>query len=233
METAKKGYRQAKALTPKGNRNWPAVGGYSEFSTSALTRCAAAFSEARARGINPRDAMGVVFATLRAAGAYLVLPKKLQSRGVPPYVEALINGVAQFHGLTLADLRTTGRRRLRNRNRCAAVRGEATYLARTLCAEVSYRDLGKYFGGRHHATILATREAFAQRMKTDETLRSRISRVVGAMAAADGVAVKEPTPSPAACVANASVPDDLKEIYALMVSSQRKGPQRARRPPHH
>jgi chromosomal replication initiator protein len=106
--------------------------------------------------------------------------KAVRAAGIPPEVEAVIAAVAKRHGFTLAEFRAHGR----SSNQLAQARGEAIYVVRVI-SDVSLPMLGRYFGGRHHSTILAARDAFAERMKNNDVLLARVDRVIGA-AKADG-----------------------------------------------
>jgi chromosomal replication initiation ATPase DnaA len=136
------------------------------------------------RATSGRDVAIEQLAKAIATGKYRTPP----SAGVPPAIEALFETIAMHYGYALADLRRHEFSRQRSNNQLARIRGEAVYVARAL-SNVSFPTLGKYFGGRHHATLMSACEKFAERLEVDEVLRRRIARIVGEAAAAEERAV--------------------------------------------
>lgn len=146
-------------------------------TVALLDRAGKIFEDARARNASPAESMADALSMLRRFGAYE--PKKtFRALGVPPEIEAVIEAVAKHHGFTLADLRRYEKKRQKISTNCARARGEAAYVVRVL-SQVSYPELGRYFGGRHHSTIMSAREEFAARLRVDEVLRRRIDRMLG------------------------------------------------------
>jgi chromosomal replication initiator protein len=66
----------------------------------------------------------------------------------PPTLPSIARATAAHFDVPLSDLRSTSRTKA-----IVAARGMAIYLARTL-AGASLVELGRYFGGRDHTTIL-------------------------------------------------------------------------------
>jgi chromosomal replication initiator protein len=75
---------------------------------------------------------------------------------------------ARHFSLRLADLRSSARRRA-----LVTARGVAVYLARRLTDE-SLQEIGGYFGGRDHTTVLHSCRQTEELMKSDPTIRQSV-----------------------------------------------------------
>jgi chromosomal replication initiator protein len=75
---------------------------------------------------------------------------------------------ARHFSLRLADLRSPVRRRA-----LVTARGVAVYLARRLTGE-SLQQIGGYFGGRDHTTVMHSCRQTEELMKSDPTIRQSV-----------------------------------------------------------
>jgi len=89
----------------------------------------------------------------------------------PPSLREIARAAAKYFGLKLADLKSPSRRQA-----VVAARGVAIYLAR-LQTQCTLDEIGKYFGGRDHTTILHGHRRTEKLMKRDPATRHAISEL--------------------------------------------------------
>lgn len=53
----------------------------------------------------------------------------------------------------------------------------AMFLIRTHESHTSLKDIGRYFGGRDHTTVIHSMQTIKNLMHTDETLRQRVKKI--------------------------------------------------------
>jgi len=83
-----------------------------------------------------------------------------------PYIQQV---VASYYSITTADL--SGRKRTQS---IVLPRQIAMYLSRKLL-EVSLPDVGRFFGGRDHSTVIHSCEKIANEIETDAKLRDTVN----------------------------------------------------------
>jgi chromosomal replication initiator protein len=93
-----------------------------------------------------------------ALGEALVQPKG------EPTLQAIISAVTEFYGVRLTDLQSKGRQRS-----IALPRQVCMYLARR-CTRHSLEEIGGFFGGRDHTTVMHAVETIDQRRNADSEL---------------------------------------------------------------
>lgn len=93
-------------------------------------------------------------------------PKKLIT------VDFIQRSVAEEFGITMHDLKT------KKRNKTVVLpRQIAMYLSREL-TDFSLPEIGEYFGGKDHTTVLHSYNKIKEEFKTNETLKDKINRVI-------------------------------------------------------
>lgn len=90
---------------------------------------------------------------------------------VQPTVRSIAKLSAKYFGLKVAELTSPTRRRA-----VVQARNVAIYLARQLAGK-SLEQLGNYFGGRDHTTILHGFRTIESRSRTDPTVRQALSEL--------------------------------------------------------
>jgi chromosomal replication initiator protein len=78
---------------------------------------------------------------------------------------------ARHFSLRLSDLRSPVRRRA-----LVVARGVAVYLARRLTQE-SLQEIGRYFGGRDHTTVLHSCQKTTELLATDRAVREAVEQL--------------------------------------------------------
>jgi chromosomal replication initiator protein len=86
-------------------------------------------------------------------------------------VDQVLRAVAGYYQVKTADLKSE-----RRHKSIAGPRAVAMYLARKL-TNLSYPDLGRAFGNKHHTTVLSAVEKVDEKIKTDPGLRAEISAI--------------------------------------------------------
>jgi len=82
-------------------------------------------------------------------------------------IDRVAKAIARRFKLRLADLKSSTRRQ-----EVVRARSLAMYLVRSM-TQTSYHQIGKYFGGRDHTTVLHACRKTATSMETDDDLRAR------------------------------------------------------------
>ena len=99
------------------------------------------------------------------------LGAKPDGRGGEVTVEQIINAVTRRYGVRLADLQ------IRKRSRSVSLpRQICMYLARNLTRH-SLEEIGGYFGGRDHSTVLHANRTIEGMRKNDVNLRAAIEHL--------------------------------------------------------
>jgi len=93
-------------------------------------------------------------------------PKKLIT------VDFILRCVAEEFGLTLQDLKT----KRRNKN-IVLPRQVAMYISREL-TDLSLPEIGEFFGGKDHTTVLHSYNKIKEDIKKNEVLKERLERVI-------------------------------------------------------
>jgi chromosomal replication initiator protein len=93
------------------------------------------------------------------------------AQAVRPTIRSIARLSAQYFGLKLSDLTSATRRRA-----VVQARNVAIYLARQVSGN-SLEQLGAYFGGRDHTTILHGYRTIESRCRTDPTIRQALSEL--------------------------------------------------------
>jgi chromosomal replication initiator protein len=88
-----------------------------------------------------------------------------------PSIGEIAAAAAEFFQLTLADLRSSSRRRA-----MVTARGVAVFLARRL-AHRSFQEIGDYFGGRDHTTILHAYRKTEDLLRADPVVQHAVERI--------------------------------------------------------
>jgi chromosomal replication initiator protein len=83
----------------------------------------------------------------------------------------IARATAKYFGLTLADMKSPSRRQA-----VVAARGVAIYLAR-LMTPASLEQIGRYFGGRDHTTVLHGQRRTEKMMRRDPATRHAVSEL--------------------------------------------------------
>ena len=83
----------------------------------------------------------------------------------------IARATARYFDLTLADMKSPSRRQA-----VVAARGVAIYLARLLTS-ASLEQIGRYFGGRDHTTVLHGQRRTEKLMKRDPATRHAVSEL--------------------------------------------------------
>jgi len=107
--------------------------------------------------------------SIDAKAARRYLTKRNGSR--EPSIHEVALATAKFFSLTLRELRSPSRRRA-----VVTARDAAIYLAR-LFTHASFDELGEYFGGRDHSTIIHGCRKLEALLETDLTIRSAMEEL--------------------------------------------------------
>jgi chromosomal replication initiator protein len=91
--------------------------------------------------------------------------------GRRPSLHEIALAVARHFSVRLSDLRSSARRRA-----LVTARGVAAYLARRF-AGMTVKDIGNYFGGRDHATVIYGCNKTEEWMETDATVRQAVEQL--------------------------------------------------------
>lgn len=75
--------------------------------------------------------------------------------------EMIIQTVSDYYDIPVIEI--TGKKRDKN---IALARQLAMYLCRELLVELSYRDIGSEFGGKHYSTVIHAYETISERLKS-------------------------------------------------------------------
>lgn len=94
-----------------------------------------------------------------------------RAAGQQPPLKDIAAATAQYFSLKLSDLRGPSRRRA-----LVTARGIAMYLAR-LSTRESLNQIGKYFGGRDHTTVMHSCQKTATLLKADPAIRRAIEEL--------------------------------------------------------
>ena len=94
-----------------------------------------------------------------------------RNRGRYPTLHEIALATAKHFSLRLADLRSAVRRRA-----LVTARGVAVYLARHH-AGATLDDIGRYFGSRHHTTIIHSCQKTEELLKSDLTVREAVEHL--------------------------------------------------------
>lgn len=88
-----------------------------------------------------------------------------------PSLRTITSVVAKHFGLRMKDLTSSSRRRA-----VVQARGVAIHLARQLTGK-SLEQIGRYFGGRDHTTVLHSLHATESRLQADSSIRRSIAEI--------------------------------------------------------
>ncbi len=94
-----------------------------------------------------------------------------RNRQQQPSLHEIALATARHFSLRLADLRSPVRRRA-----LVTARGVAVYLARHFAGE-SLQEIGRYFGGRDHTTIMHSCRKIEEILKSDPTIHAAIEQL--------------------------------------------------------
>jgi len=131
-------------------------------------------------------ALTTVLAYSRLAGekvtmslAETVLKDLIGSEKIRPVtIEQVQRVVAEHYDVRIADLRGRSRQR-----QISQPRQVAMYLCKTLIPSLSLNDIGEYFGGKDHTTVLYACEKVSKAVKTDPVMRQTIEQLSKAVRA--------------------------------------------------
>ncbi len=93
----------------------------------------------------------------------------------PVTIEQVQRAVAEHYDVRIADLRGRSRQR-----QIVQPRQVAMYLCKTLIPSLSLNDVGEYFGGKDHTTVLYSCEKVAQESKSNPVMRQTIEHLTKA-----------------------------------------------------
>lgn len=129
-----------------------------------------------------RQALGDLLESARrrpevVAGAPIDLPLVRQfiaarRHETQPTLKRISERVAKEFGVSVVQLRSASRQQA-----LVTARGAALWLARQM-TDCNLTDLGKYFGGRDHATVLHALRTIAERRETDAQLADALDRLI-------------------------------------------------------
>ncbi|MGL4511926.1 MAG: helix-turn-helix domain-containing protein [Lacipirellulaceae bacterium] len=88
-----------------------------------------------------------------------------------PAIATITSTVARYYALPVREVRSSSRKQP-----VVLARAVAIYVAREL-TPLSYEELGRYFGGRDHTTVMHNYQRITQRLPKDRALRSAIEDV--------------------------------------------------------
>ena len=91
---------------------------------------------------------------------------------VPVTIDKILNEVARTYGTTVENITSEKR----NSNITQA-RKAAIYIVREITG-LSYEEIGKAFGGKHHSTVMYNYEQAEKEMKKDPAVRSTIQSII-------------------------------------------------------
>lgn len=91
---------------------------------------------------------------------------------VPVTIDKILNEVARTYGTTVENITSEKR----NSNITQA-RKAAIYIVREITG-LSYEEIGKAFGGKHHSTVMYNYEQAEKEMEKDPTVRSTIQSII-------------------------------------------------------
>ncbi|MBR1703749.1 MAG: chromosomal replication initiator protein DnaA, partial [Clostridia bacterium] len=91
---------------------------------------------------------------------------------VPVTIDKILNEVARTYGTTVENITSEKR----NSNITQA-RKAAIYIVREITG-LSYEEIGKAFGGKHHSTVMYNYEQAEKEMQKDPTVRSTIQSII-------------------------------------------------------
>lgn len=111
-----------------------------------------------------RDSRGISLKSVRS----LLASRSSQSK---PSVHAIALATARHFGLKLSDLRSNSRQRS-----VVAARDMAVYLIRNMI-KCSFDEIGRYFGGRDHATIMHGWCKIEKLLDTDPTVHHELEEL--------------------------------------------------------
>jgi chromosomal replication initiation ATPase DnaA len=95
----------------------------------------------------------------------------VRARATPPTAADIALGVAEAHGLTLAQLRSATRRAAISRPRQAAMAALRAQRRSDGRPRFSYPWIARFFGLKHHATVIHGVRAHAARRAAEEASR--------------------------------------------------------------
>ena len=161
------------------------------------TRVAIVHKKARLRGIRlPQDVVCFIAGTIdsntrelegaiarvamlaQVSERAIDLPMAEEALGAPPEpngnevtIEDILTAVTNYYNVRLADLQSKKRTRS-----IAFPRQICMFLARELTRH-SLEEIGGYFGGRDHTTVLHANKTIANRLRADVTLQATLDRI--------------------------------------------------------
>ena len=91
---------------------------------------------------------------------------------MPVTIDKILNEVARTYGTTVENITSEKR----NSNITQA-RKAAIYIVREITG-LSYEEIGKAFGGKHHSTVMYNYEQAEKEMKKDPAVRSTIQSII-------------------------------------------------------
>lgn len=94
-----------------------------------------------------------------------------QQRPGSPALRDITTTVARYYSLSVRNMRSSSRKQS-----VVLARAVAIFLAREL-TPLSYEDIGRYFGGRDHTTIMHNHSRISSRLAKDRALRSAIEEL--------------------------------------------------------
>lgn len=148
--------------------------------TTAVAEVSAALSSDARRVIQVAGQMRERFGTRRTIGrdeAKAFLAERAAGATSPPLRE-IAAAASRYYKIPLRDLRSSSRRQ-----HVVLARSLAIYLARQL-TPLSYDEIGRYFGGRDHTTIMHNYQRIDARLGGDRALRAAVEEVRAALGAA-------------------------------------------------
>ena len=86
-------------------------------------------------------------------------------------VEAIAKATSQYYKIPLADLKSKSRIK-----EVAKARHIAMYLCRK-CLNLTFDEIGKYFGGRDHSSVVHAEKTVIQRLQKDISLSRDINYI--------------------------------------------------------
>ncbi|MEN6407128.1 MAG: DnaA/Hda family protein [Thermoguttaceae bacterium] len=95
----------------------------------------------------------------------------IRNKRQQPTMHEIALATARHFSIRLSELRSSDRRRT-----LVAARGVAAYLARR-CAGESLQEIGRYFGGRDHTTVLHSCRKTEERFQTDPLIHEAVERL--------------------------------------------------------
>jgi chromosomal replication initiator protein len=90
-------------------------------------------------------------------------------------IEAIQRSVADMFGVSVEELREENTRRV-----VTVPRQIAMYLAKQL-TDASLPEIGRYFGGKHHTTVMHSLAKIEEQRRTDSALDHAISKLLKAL----------------------------------------------------